>query len=124
MKQETTRLEQKTPEATPPMEILINNIHIMNTKQNLSKKQKTPSHEQNTQEVIFQDPDQALYGKWGQRPTKTTGELVRDTIYPYSSPKENNIQITPYKGPRRIEYGGRFYLDPEPRQQKEGKSFH
>jgi len=65
-------------------------------------------------QIEFRDPDEELYKQWQEETEKTVQRLYPDGTYPYSHPDDNNLQITPYKGPRRMESRRQLFQDPEP----------
>ena len=79
------------------------------------KKQKTTNARQKYKKSNFTTQMEKC-AKMG-RGNKNMEKLAHGAIYPYSHPQEDNLQITPFKGHRRIEYDARLFLDPEPQTQ-------
>jgi len=55
-----------------------------------------------------------MYEQWEKETRKYYQEHCPDYIPPYSHPDEQNLQITPYQGPRRKEYPAQPFLNMEP----------
>jgi len=67
---------------------------------------------QESNEITFKDPEQALYDSWQkQAEEKAQQNLIQE---PHSHPGDTNIQITPYRGQRKTEYHIMDFLNPEP----------